>query len=90
MNEAGVPCGPILNMQETMEDPQVEHLRMAESVQHPKLGDVRLVGQAIKLSRSALPAFHAAPESGEHNADVYGDLGLTSEQMAELQREGII
>jgi len=90
MNEAGVPCGPILNMQETMEDPQVEHLRMAESVQHPKLGDVRLVGQAIKLSRSALPTFRAAPESGEHNADVYGDLGLTSEQMAELQQEGII
>ncbi len=90
MNEAGVPCGPILNMQETMEDPQVEHLRMAESVQHPKLGDVRLVGQAIKLSRSALPAFRAAPESGEHNADIYGDLGLTDEQMAELQQEGVI
>lgn len=90
MNLAGVPCGPILNMQQTMEDPQVQHLQMAQPVDHPKLGDVRLVGQAIKLSRSELPAFRAAPERGQHNHDIYGDLGITQDELIKLKQEGVI
>jgi crotonobetainyl-CoA:carnitine CoA-transferase CaiB-like acyl-CoA transferase len=90
MNKAGVPCGPILNMQETMEDPQVLHLGMAQSLEHPKLGEVKLVGQAVKFSRSPLRQFTAAPERGEHNAEIYADLGLSEDQLSELKQEGVI
>lgn len=90
MNESGVPCGPILNMQQTMEDPQVQHLGMAQSVPHPSLGEVKLVGQAVKLSRSQMQKFFAAPERGEHNQDVYAEIGLTSEDLAQLKQEGVI
>lgn len=90
MNKAGVPCGPILNMQETMEDPQVQHLGMAQSLEHPKLGEVKLVGQAVKFSRSPLRQFTAAPERGEHNAEIFADLGLTEAQLSELKQEGVI
>lgn len=90
MNKAGVPCGPILNMQETMEDPQVQHLGMAQSLEHPKLGEVKLVGQAVKFSRSPLRQFTAAPERGEHNAEIYADLGLTEAQLSELKQDGVI
>lgn len=90
MNKAGVPCGPILNMQETMEDPQVQHLGMAQSLEHPKLGEVKLVGQAVKFSRSPLRQFTAAPERGEHNAEIFADMGLTEAQLSELKQEGVI
>lgn len=90
MNLAGVPCGPILNMQQTMEDPQVQHLEMAQPVDHPKLGDVKLVGQAIKLSRSKLPKFRPAPERGQHNLDIYSELGLSEDELAELKKDGVI
>lgn len=90
MNKAGVPCGPILNMQETMEDPQVQHLGMAQSLEHPKLGEVKLVGQAVKFSRSPLRQFTAAPERGEHNAEIFADLGLTEAQLSDLKQEGVI
>ncbi len=90
MNKAGVPCGPILNMQETMEDPQVLHLGMAQSLEHPKLGEVKLVGQAVKFSRSPLRQFTAAPERGEHNAEIYADLGLSEAELSELKQEGVI
>lgn len=90
MNEAGVPCGPILNMQQTMEDPQVQHLGMAKHVSHPKLGDVNLVGQAVKLSRSPMQDFFAAPERGEHNHDVFKMLGLEQAELAQLKQEGVI
>jgi len=82
MNLAGVPCGPILNMQQTMEDPQVQHLEMAQPVDHPKLGDVKLVGQAVKLSRSKLPKFRPAPERGQHNLDIYSELGFSEDELA--------
>lgn len=90
MNLAGVPCGPILNMQQTMEDPQVQHLEMAQPVDHPKLGDVKLVGQAIKLSRSKLPKFRPAPERGQHNLDIYSELGLSEDELAQLKQNGVI
>ncbi len=90
MNKAGVPCGPILNMQETMEDPQVQHLGMAQSLEHPKLGEVKLVGQAVKFSRSPLRQFTAAPERGEHNAEIFADLGFSEAQLSELKQEGVI
>ena len=90
MNVAGVPCGPILNMQQTMQDPQVQHLAMAETVKHPKLGDIQLVGQAVKLSRSSLRDFTAAPERGEHNAEVYGQLGIDASTLAQLKQDGVI
>lgn len=90
MNVAGVPCGPILNMQQTMEDPQVRHLGMAKTVKHPKLGDIELVGQAVKLSRSPMREFSAAPERGEHNAEVYGQLGIDPQALSALKRDGVI
>jgi crotonobetainyl-CoA:carnitine CoA-transferase CaiB-like acyl-CoA transferase len=90
MNQAGVPCGPILNMQQTMQDPQVQHLNMAQPIKHPKLGDIEVVGQAVQMSRSALRTFSAAPELGEHNAEVYGSLGLDAAALQALKNEGII
>jgi crotonobetainyl-CoA:carnitine CoA-transferase CaiB-like acyl-CoA transferase len=90
MSKAGVPCGPILNMQQTMEDPQVRHLEMAKAVKHAKLGDIELVGQAVKLSRSPLREFTAAPERGEHNADVYATVGIDAAALGKLKEDGVI
>ena len=38
LEAAGVPCGPVKNIREVFEDPQVQHLGIAQSVQHPDLG----------------------------------------------------
>jgi crotonobetainyl-CoA:carnitine CoA-transferase CaiB-like acyl-CoA transferase len=73
-----------------MEDPQVKHLEMAKAVKHPKLGDIELVGQAVKLSRSPLREFTAAPERGEHNADVYAMVGVDAAALAKLKADGVI
>src|SRR6266567_2331422 len=46
MNEVGVPCGPINTIDKVFADQQVEHLEMARPVTHPKLGPLKVVGQA--------------------------------------------
>ena len=90
LNKEGVPCGSIKNVQETMEDPQVQHLGMAKALQHPKLGEISVVGQAVILSRSKKDVFTAAPDRGEHNDEVYAEFGITPEHLAQLRQEGAI
>ena len=53
MNKAGVPCGPINTIDQTFAEPQVKHLGIARPVKHPKLGDIKVVGQPINLSDCA-------------------------------------
>jgi len=90
LNKEGVPCGSIKNVQETMEDPQVQHLGMAKSLQHPKLGEISVVGQAVILSRSKRDVFTAAPDRGEHNDEVYAEFGVSPQRLAALRQEGAI
>ncbi len=90
LNKEGVPCGSIKNVQETMEDPQVQHLGMAKLLQHPKLGEISVVGQPVILSRSKREVFTAAPDRGEHNAEVYAEFGISAERIAALHQEGAI
>jgi crotonobetainyl-CoA:carnitine CoA-transferase CaiB-like acyl-CoA transferase len=90
LNKEGVPCGPIKNVQQTMEDPQVMHLGMAKKLQHPKLGEISVVGQPVIMSRSKREVFVAAPDRGEHNKEVFDEFGISAAQIEELAREGAI
>jgi len=90
MNREGVPCGPILSMDKTFENEQVRHLDMAASLRHPKLGDIRVMGQAIRFSRSDPGEYAHAPSHGEHNATVYETLGLSAGDIDALKEEGVI
>jgi crotonobetainyl-CoA:carnitine CoA-transferase CaiB-like acyl-CoA transferase len=90
LNKEGVPCGPIKNVQQTMEDPQVMHLGMAKKLQHPKLGEISVVGQPVIMSRSKRDVFVAAPDRGEHNKEVFTEFGISAAHIEELAREGAI
>ena len=61
MNEVGVPCGPIYTIDQTFADPQVQHLEMARPIDHPKLGPLKAVGQAINMTRTRSPRNCARP-----------------------------
>ncbi len=90
LNEAGVPCGPILSMDETFADPQVEHLQMAVNMEHPEQGTISVLGQPVVMSRTAFAPPSYAPARGEHNSEVYGDLGITEEELGKLHQQGVI
>src|SRR5262249_3750743 len=63
-NEAGVPCGPIYAIDQVFADPQVQALDLVKTVEHDRLGRLRLVGQPLVMSRAAGGDFTAAPDSG--------------------------
>ena len=90
LNKAGVPCGPIYTIDQVFNDPQVQHLDMAQTVQHPVLGPIQLVGQPFTLSRHANALRTAPPERGQDTEEVLTELGLSAEEIAGLRAREII
>jgi formyl-CoA transferase len=90
LNRAGVPSGPIYRMNEVFADPQVEHLGIAQAVQHSKLGRMELVGQAVTLSRTPSKLETASPERGEHTDAVLRGLGYDADAIARLRAKGVV
>jgi len=90
LNAAGVPCGPIYTMDQVFADPQVKHLGVATPVEHPKLGKIHLLGQAVKLSRTPASIKTASPERGMHSAEILAEAGYSGAQIEQFKSKGII
>ncbi|HSH07390.1 MAG TPA: CaiB/BaiF CoA-transferase family protein [Burkholderiales bacterium] len=90
LNAAGVPCGPIYEMDKVFSDPQVQHLEAAATVHHPRLGDFRIVNQAVKLTRTPASMACATPELGEHTAEVLKEIGYSDADLAQLKKDKVI
>ena len=90
MTEAGVPCGPIYSIDEMFADPQVEHVNMKHPVHHADLGEMKLLGQAINLSRYQPRTGMPTPNSGEHTEEVLEGIGFDAAAIEDLRQRGII
>ncbi len=90
LNAAGVPCGPIYTIDQVFADPQVRHLGMEAPVEHPRLGTIKLVGQAVAMSRARFEARWPAPERGQHTDEVLRELGMDAAEIAGLRERHII
>ena len=75
---------------EVFDDPQVQHLGMAQSVHHPVRGDVSVVAQPLTLSRTPASLRTAVPEAGEHTDDVLEQFGIDPTRIAALRDAGAI
>lgn len=86
-----VPCGPIHNMKQVFEDPQVVHRDMQLSLPHSVGVNVPSVANPIRLSDTPIRYERSAPTLGEHNqAILHERLGLSTERLAELKVRGVI
>ncbi len=90
LNNAGVPCGPINRMDEVFADPQVQYLGMAAPVRHGSLGEIEVVNQPVKLSRTPSRIAHPTPEKGEHTEEVLKEYGYDDRAIAEFSTRKIV
>src|SRR5262245_23319631 len=84
-NKAGVPCGPIYNIDQVYADPQVEHLGMAQSVDK-KGRTLRMAGQPMSLSRTPSRLAAPPPDMGEHTDAILEEFGFTANEIAALRK----
>ena len=92
LNPAGVPCGPILDIGQAFADPQVQHLGMTRTAEHPTLGRVTLLRSPINLSACPHPQrfARAAPDPGQHSAELLGEAGFDDAAIATLLSDGVV
>src|SRR6478736_308198 len=90
LNKIGVPCGPIYKMDEVFADPQVQHLGAAAEVSHPRLGRLRILNQAVKLSRTPATLKTSTPEIGQHTDEILRELEYSDAQIAELRKQRVV
>jgi crotonobetainyl-CoA:carnitine CoA-transferase CaiB-like acyl-CoA transferase len=90
LESEGVPAGPIYRVDEVFADPQVQHLGMAVPVQDSERGEVRVVGQAIRLSRTPPGMVCSVPEAGEHTDEVLREAGYGDDEIAQLRGNKIV
>jgi formyl-CoA transferase len=90
LNDAGVPCGPINSIDQTFAEPQVQHLGIAKPVRHPELGDIKVVGQPINLTKAPQPEYRPTPELGQHTDEIMASLGHDAKAIAGFRSRGAI
>lgn len=88
---AGVPCGPINDLAQMFQDPQVLARGLALSIPHPLAGSVPQVASPIRLSETPVEYRQAPPLLGEHTEAVLSELlGLDEQAMRQLRAAGVV
>ncbi|WP_312043637.1 CaiB/BaiF CoA transferase family protein, partial [Anaerotignum sp.] len=87
MDEAGIPCGPVLNVKEAIEHPHIQEREMMVHCEHPTAGDQYFQGCVIKLSETPGEVSAPSPLLGQHNREIFG---LTEEEIKNLKGEGVL
>lgn len=87
---AGVPCGPVYDVSDVFDDPQVQALGMAQPVTHPRLGEVRVVAQPMELSGHDRAIRKPTPALGADTAAVLAGLGYGDADVGRLRAEGVV
>ncbi|MEW9680569.1 CaiB/BaiF CoA transferase family protein [Pseudomonas sp. TE50-2] len=91
LEKAGVPCGPINDLAQMFQDPQVLARGLAVNVPHPLAGSVPQVASPIRMSETPVEYRHAPPLLGEHTEAVLIEvLGLSGEAVQGLRGAGVL
>jgi crotonobetainyl-CoA:carnitine CoA-transferase CaiB-like acyl-CoA transferase len=90
LEDAGVPCGPILDYEEVFADPHVRERGMVQEMDHPEGGRVRVVGPAVKLSETPARLRRPSPRLGEHTAEVLREIGYSEADIQALAASGAV
>ncbi len=90
LNAAGLPCGPVYHLDETFEDPQVEYLHLAQSVEHEVDGPVSLLRHPVTFTETPARLEHAAPLPGRHTREILHEHGYDESEIEGLEAAGAV
>jgi crotonobetainyl-CoA:carnitine CoA-transferase CaiB-like acyl-CoA transferase len=89
LEPGGIPCGPINTVSEALASEQTAARRMVDSVDHPIVGPVDMVGIPFQMFGTPPAIRRPPPQLGEHSEAVLTELGLSVEAIERLVADGV-
>lgn len=90
LEEAGVPCAPVLTRNELLEHPQIRASDVLVETDHPDAGRLRQARAAARFSETPTSIRHGAPQLGAQTDDVLAEAGMTAPEIAALREARIV
>ena len=90
LEAAGVPAGPVLNVNQMHEDPHALARDMIVEVPHSRLGLVKTIGLPVKFSATPGKVATGAPVYGQHSREVLAEYGFGESEIEKLIASGVV
>jgi formyl-CoA transferase len=88
--DADAAIAAVYDVADVMRDPQYAALGSITTVDDPELGPIRMQNVLFRLSETPGAIRWSGPALGAHNEEVYAELGIDAQRLAELRRDGVI
>jgi len=89
--ERGIMLCPVSTPRDVIENPQLKARGFWTNLEHPEVGaTIPYPGACIRTSEVKCGPRRRAPLIGEHNLEIYGEIGLSREEIVKLKQAGVI
>ena len=89
--EAGVPAGPVYDLGQMFNDPQVIHAGLVETIDHPVVGMLKQLSNPLRLESVGRGTVRRPPPMlGEHSRDVLAEAGYAAAEIDAMANSGVI
>ena len=83
-------CGEVKTHLQAADDPQVRHMKAIGSYDHPKVGPVKVVAPAVKMSETPAMIERPAPLVGQHTREILAEFDFTADEIDALLAKGSV
>jgi CoA:oxalate CoA-transferase len=91
LRENRVPCAPVRDLGEVVDDPHLRERGMLQEIEHPEFGSIVVPHSPLRFSGEERMAIEPSPGLGQHNEEIFcGLLGLDQDEFEELRRTEVI
>lgn len=90
MLNADIWCGEVKSHLQAAQDPQVRHMELVTSYEHPRAGTVKVIGPAVRHSETPATIRRPAPLVGQHSREILSEFGYTQEEIEAWLASGVV
>ena len=90
LKAVGVPCGKINSVADALADPHTVARGMIETVEHPTIGALKMLGIPFKFSDTQCSVRHAPPTLGQHTDEILAEIGHDAGSIAQLRHDKVV